>query len=85
MQGTDLGHASHGTLRVSLENRAGEHYSLEKKEEVRRGCSEQDSKGGKQEFRVVMVSHWLSGGRFSLAGLLLGKEEIFLLPAGVVK
>lgn len=25
-----------------------------------------------------MVSHWLSGGCFSLAGLLVGKEKIIL-------
>ena len=32
----------------------------EKEEEVGRGCSEQKFVGEKQEFRVMVSSHWLS-------------------------
>ena len=39
--------------------------------------------GGKPEFRVVIVSHWLSGGGFSLAGVVAGQGENFLLLAVV--
>ena len=34
---------------------------------------------------VATVSYWLSGGGYSLVGLWLGKKEIFLPPAEVVK
>ena len=40
---------------------------------------------GKGEFRVVMASHWPSCRVSHWLGLLLGKEEIFLPPAGVVE
>ena len=34
---------------------------------------------------VATVSYWLSGGGYSLVGLWLGKKEIFLPPAEVLK
>ena len=55
------------------------------KEEVGRDCFEQNFTRGEGELGVVVASHWLSCGSFPLAGLLLGKEEIFLLPAEVCK
>lgn len=38
-----------------------------------------------EEFRVVMVSHCLSPGSFSLAGLLLGEEKTFLSSSRITK
>ena len=34
---------------------------------------------------MATVSYWLSGGGYSLVGLWLGKKEIFLPPAEVLK
>lgn len=42
------------------------------------------SSGGKLIFSMVMVSHWQSSGSFSVARLFLGKEKMFLSPAGVI-
>lgn len=39
----------------------------------------------KREFRVVMVSHWLSCNNSYWLGLLLGNKKTFLPPSGVVK
>ena len=47
---------------------------MEKKEEVGEGCCERKSLREKQEFRVMMVSYWLScwGKRFNVHLFLLG-------------
>lgn len=55
------------------------------KDEVGQSCFEQTFFGRKQEFRVVMVSHWPNCSIFLLAKLAAGEEKIFLPPAGVVK
>ena len=44
---------------ASPQNRGGEHFLMEKKEEVERGGYEQKSLGGKWEFRVMVIPHWL--------------------------
>ena len=71
------------TIGKSREQKRGTLLYREQEEEGR-SFSESKSIGGKQEFSVVMVSHWLSCSNFSLAVLLLGKEKIFLSSAEVV-
>ena len=51
----------------SIANKGEEPYFIEKKEEVGSGDFE-----GKQEFRMLTLSHWLSGGSFSLVGAVAG-------------
>lgn len=46
------------------------------KEEVGRDCFEYKSVEGKQEFRVVIVSHWLRCRIFLLAELVAGLREV---------
>lgn len=57
-------------------------------ETVGRGCSE-ESKGSGQWWLligwVVALSHWLSCGTSSLAGLLPGKKEIFPPPTPLIE
>ena len=57
-----LGHTSYiKVIGKSCNQRRGKEGCLmEKKEEVERGCFELESVSGDQEFRVMMVSHWLS-------------------------
>lgn len=42
---------------IGKSSKVEEHYFIEKKEEVERGCAEGKSSGEKQEVRVMMVSH----------------------------
>ena len=56
----NLGQASDSKSHTSPASKGEECYFTEKKKEVGRGCFEWKSTGGKGEFRVVMVSCWLS-------------------------
>ena len=53
------GHTSFGKT-IGKPHKGEERYCMEKEEEVGRGCFEQKSLGEKLEFRVMMVSHWLT-------------------------
>lgn len=56
---------------------------MEKKEEVG-GVASNKIRWKNHEFRVMMISHWLSCDIFLLAGLVVGPGEI-LSPAGVLR
>lgn len=80
-----MGHINYSKPQGNPKNKGGEYYFIEKKEEARRSSYEPKSIGREGEFGVMETSHWQNSSGFSLAGLLLGKEKIFLPPARVCK
>lgn len=53
-------------------------YFVERRSKLRAALNKK-STGGKQEYRVVTVSHWLRCGLFSLAEVVAGMEKFFFL------
>lgn len=60
----------------------GEHYFMEKEEDVGRGCPEQKATGEKQELRVRVVPYWQScwGSRF-LVGDAASVGSVVMIPS----
>ena len=56
-----------------------------KEEKVGVGWFKWQPTGGKQGFIMVMAFHWMNCKDFQWLNLLLGKEEISLPPAGMLK
>lgn len=81
----NVGHINYSKPQGNPKNKGGEHYFIEKKEEAERSGYEPKSIRREGEFRVMEASRWQNSSGFSLAGLLLEKEKIFLPPARVCK